>query len=126
MGRSLLPVGQEMGTKMVNSVVGEKKQVILVGGMGTALWSKEVLKDGVLMANRVGQIEIQSYKLVSTVSPQRSWVLGSLGSPLGLLVLINMLTSGILENTKYFQGLCPELCSLTYKYVQMSFGLVRI
>ena len=47
MGRSLLPVGQEMGTKMVNSVVGEKKQVILVGGMGTALWSKEVLKDGV-------------------------------------------------------------------------------
>lgn len=79
-----------------------------------------------LMLNRVGQIEIQSYKLVSTDSPQRSWVLGSLASPLGLLVLVNMLTFWNLGKHKVLPGLCPELCSLAYKYVQMSFGLVRI
>ena len=94
-----------MGTKMVNNVVGEKKHGILVGGMGTALWSKEVLKGGVLMANRVGQIEIQSYKLVSTDSPQRNWVLGSLASPLGLLVLVNMLTFWNLGKHKVHPGL---------------------
>ena len=94
-----------MGTKMVNNVVGEKKHVILVGGMGMALWSKEVLKNRVLMANRVGQIEIQSYKLVSTDSPQRSWVLGSLASPLGLLVLVNMLTFWNLGKHKVHPGL---------------------